>query len=199
MRWCWCLIFTWICLVLTHWHRHLQVEMLLISDILTWLGAYHFALAPENYACSGETPNTNFIAFGLTRPRFEVTVYRTVVHPNHYTTNTAGPILKDDTCTFKTPPYIHLLTSYLFVYMRIYIYVWKLNQIVLELDFRAVNLLFFPRRDLNPHHWYTAAPFAKPYMSSALDHSTTSISIYIYSYQDLSFKMSVVVLMFEAK
>ena len=46
------------------------------------------------------------------------------------------------------------------VYMYIYIYVWKLNQTVLELDFRAVKFLFFPRRDLNPHHWYTAAPFA---------------------------------------
>jgi hypothetical protein len=40
----------------------------------------------------------------------------------------------------------------------IYIYVWKLNQTVLELDFWAVNFLFFPRRDLNSHHWYTAAP-----------------------------------------
>jgi hypothetical protein len=42
----------------------------------------------------------------------------------------------------------------------IYIYVWILNQTVLELDFRAVKFLFFPRRDLNPHHWYTAALFA---------------------------------------
>ena len=41
----------------------------------------------------------------------------------------------------------------------IYIYVWKLNQTVLELDFWAVKFLFFPRRDLNSHHWYTAAPF----------------------------------------
>ena len=40
------------------------------------------------------------------------------------------------------------------------IYVWKSNQTVLELDFRAVKFLFFPRRDLNPHHWYTAASFA---------------------------------------
>jgi hypothetical protein len=31
---------------------------------------------------------------------------------------------------------------------------------VLELDLWAVNFLFFPRRDLNSHHWYTAAPFA---------------------------------------
>ena len=40
----------------------------------------------------------------------------------------------------------------------IYIYAWKLNQTVLELDLWAVNFLFFPRRDLNSHHWYTAAP-----------------------------------------
>ena len=46
------------------------------------------------------------------------------------------------------------------IYIYIYIYVWKLNQTVLELDFRAVKFLFFPRRDLNPHHYYTAAPFA---------------------------------------
>jgi hypothetical protein len=47
-----------------------------------------------------------------------------------------------------------------FLFLYIYIYVWKLNQTVLELDFRAVKFLFFPRRDLNPHHCYTAAPFA---------------------------------------
>ena len=49
---------------------------------------------------------------------------------------------------------------YFYIYIYIYIYVWKLNQTVLELDFRAVKCLFFPRRDSNPHHWYTAAPFA---------------------------------------
>ena len=52
------------------------------------------------------------------------------------------------------------LPIYIYVYVYINIYVWKLNQTVLELDFRAVKYLFFPRRDLNPHHWYTAAPFA---------------------------------------
>ena len=35
------------------------------------------------------------------------------------------------------------------MYIYIYIYI-KLNQTVLELDFRAVKFLFFPRRDLNP-------------------------------------------------
>jgi hypothetical protein len=41
-----------------------------------------------------------------------------------------------------------------------------------ELDFKAVKFVFFPRRDLNPHHWYTAAPFAKPYVQRPrpLDH-----------------------------
>jgi hypothetical protein len=39
-------------------------------------------------------------------------------------------------------------------------YVWKLNQAVLELDLWADKFLFFPRRDLNSHHWYTAAPIA---------------------------------------
>ena len=42
----------------------------------------------------------------------------------------------------------------------IYIYIWQLNQTVLELDLWAVKFLFFPRRDLSPHHWYTAAPFS---------------------------------------
>jgi hypothetical protein len=42
---------------------------------------------------------------------------------------------------------------YISIYIYIYIYVWKLNQTVLELDFRAVKFLFFPRRDLIPHHW----------------------------------------------
>ena len=52
------------------------------------------------------------------------------------------------------------LLKQVITYIYIYIYVWKLNQTVLELDFRAVKFLFFPRRDLNPHHCYTAAPFA---------------------------------------
>ena len=50
--------------------------------------------------------------------------------------------------------------KYIYIYIHVYIYIWKLNQTVLELDFRAVKFLFFPRRDLNPHHCYTAAPFA---------------------------------------
>ena len=45
-------------------------------------------------------------------------------------------------------------------FRRLYIYVWKLNQIVLELDLWAVKFVYFPRRDLNSHYWYTAAPIA---------------------------------------
>ena len=71
--------------------------------------------------------------------------------------------------------------SYLWylVNTKYYIYVSKLNQTVLELDFRAVKFLFFPRRDLNPHHWYTAAPFDWPYVQGPrpLDHIH---SLYIY-------------------
>ena len=54
-----------------------------------------------------------------------------------------------------------------------------------ELDFRAVKFLFFPRWDLNSHHWYTAAPFAYPYVQRPrpLDH----IHIYIYMYQHTDF------------
>jgi hypothetical protein len=37
------------------------------------------------------------------------------------------------------------------------IYVWKLNQTVLELNLWADKFLFFPRRDLNTHHVFTAA------------------------------------------
>jgi hypothetical protein len=49
--------------------------------------------------------------------------------------------------------------------------------------------LFFPRRDLNPHHWYTAAPFAKPYVQrprpplikiNTKPEAKTSMNIYIY-------------------
>ena len=53
-----------------------------------------------------------------------------------------------------SPLFTGLFTIYIYIYVR------KLNQTVLELDFRAVKFLLFPRRDLNPHHCYTAAPFA---------------------------------------
>ena len=53
-----------------------------------------------------------------------------------------------------------ILTLFGLIFRRIYIYVWKSNQTVLELDFWAVKFVFFPRRDWISHHWYTAAPFA---------------------------------------
>jgi len=61
----------------------------------------------------------------------------------------------------KTKVLLHQAESSILEFIYIYIYIrLKLNQTVLELDFRAVKFLFFPRRYLNSHHWYTAAPFA---------------------------------------
>ena len=77
--------------------------------------------------------------------------------------------------------YIYIYYIYIYIIYIYIIYVWKLNQTVLELDFWAVKLLFFPRRDLNSHHWYTVAPFAYPYfqLPRPLDH-IHSLYIYIY-------------------
>jgi hypothetical protein len=69
---------------------------------------------------------------------------------------------------------VHFVDSNHIIY--IYIYVRKLNQTVLELDFRAVKFLFFSRRDLNPHHHPLSLT------SSALDHSTTSTPWMFYIY-----------------
>jgi hypothetical protein len=45
--------------------------------------------------------------------------------------------------------------THIYIYIYIYIYVWKLNQTVLELDFRAVKFLFFPRTIIT---WYSIPP-----------------------------------------
>ena len=68
--------------------------------------------------------------------------------------------------------------------INIYIYVWKLNPTVLELDLWVDKFLFFPRRDLNSHHWYTAAPITYPYVQRPrlLGHIRYIIYIYIYIY-----------------
>ena len=62
-----------------------------------------------------------------------------------------------------------------------YIFVWKLTQTLLELDLWADKFLFFPRRDLNSHHWCTAAPIARPYVQHPrpLDHIRY---MYIYTW-----------------
>jgi hypothetical protein len=60
--------------------------------------------------------------------------------------------------------------------MYIYIYVWKLNQTVLELDLWTDKFLFFSRRNLNTID--TLQHQSLSLMSSALDLSTTS-AIYI--------------------
>jgi hypothetical protein len=62
------------------------------------------------------------------------------------------------------------------------IYVCKLNQTVLELDLWIFKFVFFPRWDLNSHHFDTLQHQSLILLSSALDHSTTS-AIYIYIYK----------------
>ena len=59
----------------------------------------------------------------------------------------------------------------------IYIYIWKLNPTLLELDLWTEKSLFFPRCDLNID---TLRHQSLSLMSSALDHSVTS-AIYIYT------------------
>jgi hypothetical protein len=45
---------------------------------------------PTRCVLSGEVTHTNFIFFGLTRPRLELTIYRTrYEHANHYATDTS--------------------------------------------------------------------------------------------------------------
>ena len=50
-------------------------------------------------------------------------------------------------------------TIYIYIYIYIYIRL-KIKPNSVRIRFKAVKFLFFPRRDLNPHHCYTAAPFA---------------------------------------
>ena len=52
---------------------------------------------------------------------------------------------------------------------------------MLEIDFRAVKFLFFPRRDLKTHTIDTLQHHSLSLTSSALDHSTTSIYIYLFT------------------
>jgi hypothetical protein len=45
-----------------------------------------------------------------------------------------------------------------FIYIYIYNIRLKIKPNSVRIRFWAVNVLFFPRRDLISHHWYTAAP-----------------------------------------
>ena len=68
-------------------------------------------------------------------------------------------IYKRMTVYTYTHTHTHIHTHiyiYIYIYIRLKI---KPNRVRIRF-FRAVNFLFFPRRDLNPHHCYTAAPFA---------------------------------------
>jgi len=128
MRWCWCLLYTYLNLFSASAQTQPSAgwNVAPFGHIMMTPSLPVFALTPESYGGSRETANVKFIVCGLTRLALEPMIYHTrAEHPHHYASNTVGPILKDDTCTFKTPPRVLLLTSYLFVYMRIYIYIYR--------------------------------------------------------------------------
>jgi hypothetical protein len=57
---------------------HLSLILLILSQPV-------FALSPYCCVLNGEATNTNFIVFGLTRPRLEPTIYRSRgEHVNRY-------------------------------------------------------------------------------------------------------------------
>ena len=75
-----------------------------------------------------------------------------------------------------------LVNIYIYIYIYIYTHIWKLNQTVLELDFRAVNFLFFPRQDLN---------YVQKYLSARHDWPDLGIIVFVISYPFLSIAFSV--------
>ena len=119
----------WIFIVLAHWINSLWIDMSLHSDTLSWFRANQSLLFLLNDACLLE----------------KLQILKTLVWPDQ-DSNSRSTVLEASLLTIT--PSMRLL--------YIYIYVWKLNQTVLEFDFWAVKFLFFPRRDLNSHHWYTA-------------------------------------------
>ena len=83
MRWCWYQLYTYL---VTHRRCHPQVEMLLHMDTLSWLRAYQYLLFLIRATCVADKQQISI-------PEHELTIYRTrTLHPNHYTTNTVGPI-----------------------------------------------------------------------------------------------------------
>jgi hypothetical protein len=57
---------------------------------------------------------------------------------------------------------------------------------VLELDLWTVNFLFFLRRDLNSHHWYTPAPIALYWSYMYIDSSPYTHASQSLFYLDIS-------------
>jgi hypothetical protein len=73
-------------------HDYIVYHCLIIASIdhmiKLYEQTYDFALSLQWCVLSGEATNTNCIVFGLTRPRLELTIYRTRgEHANHYTTD----------------------------------------------------------------------------------------------------------------
>ena len=80
-------------------------------------------------------------------------------------------ILESDVNVKPSPIYI-ILTLFGLIFRRIYIYIYIyiLSETVWEVDLWADKCLFFPRRDLNSHHWYTTAPIAYSYVQHPRPH-----------------------------
>jgi hypothetical protein len=80
---------SWIFIVLAHWSNSPQIDMLPISDTLSWFRAIQFLLFLLNAACLATKQQiSNFIVFGLTRSGFEPTIYCSRgEHANHYNTD----------------------------------------------------------------------------------------------------------------
>jgi hypothetical protein len=70
-------------------------------------------------------------------------------------------------------------------FKNIYIYVWKLNQTVLELDFRALSNFCSSLDGIWTHTIDTLQHHSLSLTSSALDHSTTSTPLYIHVFHYL--------------
>ena len=69
--------------------------MSLHSDTLFWFRANQSLLFLLNAACLAEKQQIAILVFGLTRPRLELTIYRTRdEHANHYATGAVDILLK---------------------------------------------------------------------------------------------------------
>ena len=122
-----------------------------IWKCMSWLGGHNNVVSVKELM---ESQPSIYILFLVFAPGLK---WRRTDHTNSRFNNTVALMI----WLKLWVTYCHgLITKIEFFMIYIYLYVWKLNQTVLELDFRAVNFLFFSRRDLNTHHWYTEAPFA---------------------------------------
>ena len=74
--------------MLAQWNNSPRIDIAPLGHIILIPSQPVFALSPWRCVLSGESTNTNFNVFGLTRPRIEPTIYRTQrEHAYHYATD----------------------------------------------------------------------------------------------------------------